>query len=186
MGCTHQHNFGSRCATCILSINIIAVITLITVAEAALNVHEPYVLKGTVPTALANFGAPPLTTRLIRGPLVIAEGITGCTAVPRQRYVGKIVLAVRGGCSFASKAIVAQDAGALGIIIANSPEQTPPGEAVGELFTMADDGQGMKVRIHAEMVGPTDGKLLSRAIQEYNEEVIVSLGHLVDSPMYMV
>ena len=164
----------------------VAVTVVPIIGEASLTVHEPYVLKGNVPTALANFGAPPLTTRNIRGPLVVADGTTGCTSVPRRRYAGKIVLAVRGGCSFASKAIVAQDAGALGIIIANAPDQTPPGETVGELFTMADDGQGMKVRIHAEMIGPADGSLLIRAMQEYNEEVVVSLGHIVGSPMYMV
>lgn len=155
-------------------------------AEAALVVHEPYALKGNVPSALANFGAPPLTTRPIRGVLHVAEGVTGCTAVQGDRYMGKIVLATRGGCSFASKALAAQDGGALGIVIINSPDQTPAGESAGELFTMADDGQGMRVRIHAEMIGPVDGKVLTRAIQEYKEVVVASLGNIVESPMFML
>lgn len=167
---------------------VVVSVCCIVQCDGALTVVEPYAMKGTMVTALANFGSPPLTTRLIRGPLVLADPLDGCAAVASGQYRGSIVLAKRGGCSFASKAIVAQGGDALGIVVANiipSSNSPPDSETPGELFTMADDGQGHRVRIHAEMIGPEDAQVLIRAIESYREEVVVSLGHIVATPLFM-
>src|SRR5206468_1672624 len=58
------------------------------------------------------------------GALVVTDA---CQALVNN-VAGKIVLADRGTCSFKTKSLVAQSAGAAGLIIAdNAPNAAPPG-----------------------------------------------------------
>jgi trimeric autotransporter adhesin len=94
-----------------------------------LIVNSPAAIAGECPTVGAAFGGA-LTPTGITGDLVIglddtaAPGPTttdGCSALTNGAAVaGKIAMIDRGGCAFTVKVKNAQDAGAIGVVIANS------------------------------------------------------------------
>ena len=59
----------------------------------------------------------------------------GCEAYPAGAFTGKIAFVNRGTCGFEAKALNAQNAGAIGVIIGNVASSGTPGTAPG----MADD-----------------------------------------------
>ena len=73
----------------------------------------------------AEFGAP-ATPANFNGQLVVvndgsgATGSQGCAASPANAYAGKIAVVDRGTCAFEIKAKFAEDAGAIGVIVANN------------------------------------------------------------------
>lgn len=69
-----------------------------------------------------------------------------------QNYTGKIVLIRRGTCSFESKAMVAQNAGAIGVIIMNNA-------VGGSVFNMSEDA-AITGTIPTLMISKEDGDLL--------------------------
>ncbi|EQC42735.1 hypothetical protein SDRG_00458 [Saprolegnia diclina VS20] len=74
---------------------------------------------------LAEFSSAYATPRL-EGALVVAEPISGATPLRNARAVaGKIVLMQRGTCDFVTKTLHAQNAGAIGLIVANTDEENP-------------------------------------------------------------
>ena len=62
----------------------------------------------------ANFGAP-ITTSPIIGDTKMADPLIACTPLVGN-YTGKIVMVLRGNCSSVSKALNAQNAGAVAVI----------------------------------------------------------------------
>lgn len=81
----------------------------------------------------------------------VAPTDDGCTATT-QNYSGKIVLIRRGTCSFESKAVIAQNAGAVGVIIINNV-------VGGAVFNMSEDA-AVTGTIPAIMISKEDGDLL--------------------------
>ncbi len=107
--------------------------------------NTPVVLKPGVPTLIGNstgFSGPFLFGTAAFGPLLTATGVTGdvvlgddgvadpsttngCTAITNA-VAGKIVVLDRGVCGFVVKVKNAQDAGAIGVIIADNAAGSPP------------------------------------------------------------
>lgn len=92
-------------------------------ASKYLDVLEPTDLAGKIQTGLATFG-PDLTTTPITAEVVIIDdgtsvGSEGCEPSNQPEMEGKIALIDRGGCDFSLKVYYAQEAGAVGVIVAN-------------------------------------------------------------------
>ncbi len=85
-----------------------------------LRVLAPGGLAGLLDTGSASFGA---TVYDVTANVEIVDpaGVTpACDPFPAGRFAGKIALVDRGTCTFAVKAKMAQNAGALGVVIANN------------------------------------------------------------------
>jgi hypothetical protein len=83
----------------------------------------------------------------------------GCMTIPGDAAQGKLVVAVRGECTFMEKAFAAQKAGAVALIVVNHP--------VGDLFTMSIDPQvaeqrQIKVSIPSVLISHGDGEFIRR------------------------
>ena len=72
-----------------------------------------------------------------------------CEPLPAGSLTGKIGLVTRGTCDFTDKVRNAQNAGAIGVIVANRIEGEEP-------FTMSHNGVGEKPTIPAYMIGYAD------------------------------
>jgi hypothetical protein len=91
---------------------------------ASLTLSSP---AGTYPVGTASFGP---TEFSLSGEIVLAaDGVApasdGCSAILNS-VSGKIVLVDRGNCPFLDKVVNAQNAGAIGVIIANNVAAVPP------------------------------------------------------------
>jgi hypothetical protein len=95
------------------------------------RVFSPMAVAGNYAYGTASFG-PALTTTNFNGTVVLGtDGVgtagDGCEAITSD-VMGKIALIDRGTCAFTVKVKNAQDAGAIGVIIAdNAPGNPPPG-----------------------------------------------------------
>ena len=115
--------------------------------------HEVVVSNVSYGAMGAAFG-PALTTSGLSGQIVpAADGVgtttDGCEAIG-VAVKGKIALVDRGSCDFTVKAINAQKAGAIGVIVANNDSSA--------IFTMG--GTARLARIPALMVSQADGAVL--------------------------
>ncbi|MHB8078056.1 MAG: PA domain-containing protein [Candidatus Krumholzibacteriia bacterium] len=97
-----------------------------------LTVSSPAAIAGTYRVGTAGFGAA-LSNPGVTGAVVEANDGVGttsdaCTALVNGAAVaGNIALIDRGTCTFTAKALIAQNAGAIGVIIVNnSASSTPP------------------------------------------------------------
>jgi hypothetical protein len=107
-------------------------------------------------TSLANFGDPIPSTPIISAQIALVNDGTAptddaCTALPANSMAGKIALIRRGVCTFESKVIQAENAGAVAVIIMNNV-------AGGGVLGMADSGLG--ATIPSLMVSKEDGDLI--------------------------
>ncbi|MFZ5446169.1 MAG: myxosortase-dependent M36 family metallopeptidase [Myxococcota bacterium] len=92
---------------------------------AQLNVNSPAAVAGRVDANTASFGA---STFNLTGDLKLSGTVeTACTAFAPGFFANRIALVDRGTCAFAIKALNAQNAGALGVIIANNAAGAAPG-----------------------------------------------------------
>ena len=131
-------------------------VSTVTNSVFNLNIISPSnagVIRGYV-TSTANFGDP-ITTPFTAPIVLVNDGTAptddACSALPANSMLGKIALIRRGVCSFESKAVQAQNAGAVGVVIMNNV-------AGGGVLGMADSGLG--VTIPSVMVSKEDGDLL--------------------------
>jgi hypothetical protein len=88
---------------------------------------------GTFAVGTATFG-PPLTSPGVKGSVIVAKDASdsagpsitdGCSAIS-TKLAGKIALIDRGTCAFVDKVKNAQNAGAIGVIIADNVAGSPP------------------------------------------------------------
>ena len=95
--------------------------------QRLVTVTAPAAIAGPYRAGVATFG-PDVTDPVVTAPVVLAnDGVAdlslsnGCTSfVNAAQIAGKIALVDRGGCTFVTKALNAQNAGAVGAIIADS------------------------------------------------------------------
>jgi Zn-dependent metalloprotease len=87
----------------------------------------PPVVRVTSPAALGTFAGARATfgrildARALNGTVALAQPVDACTALTNPAAVaGRIVLVDRGGCLFSQKALNAQIAGALAVIVADN------------------------------------------------------------------
>lgn len=98
----------------------------------ALIVTTPAAIAGTYPAQAASFG-PPIPDGGLPGDIVAAEDgagpstLDGCEAFTNAGAVaGNIALVDRGTCNFSVKAVNAQNAGAIAVLVANTSAGLPP------------------------------------------------------------
>jgi len=108
----------------------LAVPTVLTAGTPLLRVNSPAGIAGIYAVGAAQFG-PPLSTPGVTGEVMLADdgvapGSDACTAIAAGQLAGKIALIDRGVCGFVLKAKLAQDAGAIGVIIADNVAGAPP------------------------------------------------------------
>ncbi len=106
--------------------------------EPGLKITSPAVL-GTMMITPANFG-PAFTAKGVSGSVVLADdgvapGSDACTPLV-NRMRGKIALVDRGSCDFTLKVKNAQNAGAIGVIVADNAPGGPPPALGGEDATI--------------------------------------------------
>ena len=125
----------------------------------------------------------------ISAPLTVSESPLGC-APPASSpsaaspYAERVVLIQRGVCSFMDKVLLAEAAGAVGVLVINTqPTQSMQG-AVGleqaELFLMGFDGSDRLASVPSMMVSWRDGQRLQRCVEQARGEVTVHLERYED------
>ena len=128
--------------------------------RAILRVNTPSVIAGDLPVGTATFG-PALFSPGITGDVVLADDgaaptSDACTALVNAAQVaGKIAIVDRGVCTFTVKAKACQDAGAIGVIVADNAAGSPPAGLGGTDAT---------VTIPAVRVTQADGAALKAQI----------------------
>lgn len=109
---------------------------------------------GSYTTGLPAFGnavVSPITASIALVNDGVAPTDDACSSLPANSMNGKIALIRRGSCSFESKVLMAQNAGAVAAIIMNNV-------AGGGVINMAGDGSG--ATIPCVMISKEDGDLL--------------------------
>lgn len=168
----------SRAAVrCHLLFVVFLYLALFAAPHRALEVHFPLSMEAVVVSGIAAFGPPFTTTRAFqRGELIAAVPFDACGEFQNaEQLAGRIVMVVRGGCSFAKKAFAVQNASGIGVLVRNSDRGKSKEEEKQMLFMMSDDGSGHRVRIPVEMITASDGDDLLNAKAKYGR-VVVSLG----------
>jgi hypothetical protein len=135
-----------------------------------LRVNSPGAIAGDYPVGLASFGAP-LTPAGVTGDVVLVNDPTapvndGCETpfVNAGDLAGKIALIDRGLCTFVVKAKNAQDAGAIGVIVADNAAGCPPAGLGGTDPTIV---------IPVVRVTQTDGNTLKANLVGQNVTLLV-------------
>lgn len=100
--------------------------------------------------------------------LVALPDSLGCTVQPAGSLTGKIAMLYRGSCGFGDKALKAQNAGAIAVIIVNN--------IAGEPVGMAGGPEGPSVTIPTIMISQEAGALI-RAQLDANEVVNAFIGN---------
>ena len=132
--------------------------------DVAFVVLEPSAVQGhfSFSPPAAGWGSPNISTLTLENELVIARDGTAAdsllcgAAVNGAELAGRIAVIYRGGCEFGTKALNAQNAGALGVIIVNNEP--------GLLMEMGPGTQGANVTIPVIMVTLETGAYLNSAI----------------------
>lgn len=91
---------------------------------------------------------------------------TACCGPVIADVAGKIAMIYRGDCEFGTKALMAQNAGAVGVIIVNLG---------GAPLSMGAGGDGNSVTIPVTMIGPDDGEMLRQAVAS-GQDVVMYFG----------
>ena len=143
-------------------------------SSAVLSAFE--VQTNTAPSPLAPAGKYPASTAVfgpqsynVPGDLAyLTTTDLGCAAYPAGTFTGKIALINRGTCSFDVKVTNAQNAGAIGVLIANNTDAFPG--AMGASGTVADPTipammttKSVGTSLKADMLAGTVNVLLTTA-----------------------
>ena len=143
-------------------------------AQMTFTIEEPVSVFGnaefTYATATNSWGGPDMTLAInaLRDTLILIDDNSGATnptacAPIVNDLTGKIAFLYRGGCSFGSKALKAQNMGAVGVVIV-----TDAGSPIG----MNGGADGLNVTIPVFMVSQADGAVM-RAEIDNGEDVVV-------------
>jgi len=93
--------------------------------SAALTIKTPGDIAGEFPALFAMFSALPIQSNLITMAPSSKLGMDGCIATPMPSVTGElptVAVARRGNCSFTKKALLAQQAGAKGLMIVSDTD----------------------------------------------------------------
>lgn len=129
----------------------------------ALIISTPAAIAGTYPAQAASFG-PPVPNGGLPGDIVAAldgagaSTLDGCEAFTNAGAVaGNIALVDRGNCNFSVKAVNAQNAGAIGVLVANNTTGLPPmgGDDPSVVIPSIGIAQAVGNDIRAQLALPT-------------------------------
>ncbi|HLP55297.1 MAG TPA: PA domain-containing protein [Fluviicola sp.] len=99
--------------------------------------------------------------------VMLADDSLGCSPITND-LTGKIALVYRGNCEFSEKALAAQNAGAIAVIIVNNIAGPPTGMGAGV------SGAAASVTIPVVMISNVDGDLIHDQLE--TDDVIVFIG----------
>jgi hypothetical protein len=120
-------------------------------ASTSFSVNSPSVIAGTYGSASAQFGA---SSYDVTGNLVLVNDGTanpneGCSALVNGAAIsGNIAVVDRGGCEFGLKALNAQNAGAIAVVVVNNTTG---------VINMGPGANGASVTIPVLMISQADG-----------------------------
>lgn len=100
-------------------------------------------------------------------PLVLADPIDACNNIQNRDIKGKILYAKRGGCTFSDKAWFAQNAGAAGLIIANS-DQSIIRMPEGYHTVSSEEAEKSPIEIPVVMVRQTAGSAIEKIARRFD------------------
>lgn len=129
-------------------------------ADSTLFVNAPQAIAGVYTNAVAGFGpslpAVPITADVV----LAADGVSpvndACEPLVNAAAIdGRIALVDRGQCTFISKVLALQAAGALAVIVVNNV----PGSPIGMGGTGGDD-----IVIPSVMISQADGNIIKQAL----------------------
>lgn len=133
----------------------------------------------TLVASPASFGPSITSLGHIEAPLALFSREIGEACAPLSRALcaevkGKLVMVTRGTCSFSEKALVLQDAGAVGAIVINS--KTSKAKHPDRKYVVTDDAahHGQRVTIPVVLVSREDAATLHR------NALVISQASLVD------
>ncbi len=170
----HEMSGGQRIASAVSCGNLVWDGPLVTSLAATylslkpnLHVNAPALAVGDYDVGLAGFGAP-LNTTGITGDVALANDGTGVVTNACEPLInvvaGKIVLLDRGGCAFTVKVKNAQNAGAIGVVVADSVPGCPPAGMSGADAT---------ITIPSVRVSQTDGIFLKANLVGLNATLVL-------------
>lgn len=142
-------------------------------AQVSLIIEQPSNLAGPLNFTYtdgwgANWLTTTITSEVVFGFDASIQDSLGCLLYVNSAEVnGKIAIVYRGDCEFSSKALRAQDAGALAIIIINNEPGNP--------IAMGAGAAGGQITIPVAMISLEDGAALKDIIQAGN--LVVFLGN---------
>ncbi len=94
--------------------------TTSVLATPRLRINAPAAIAGNYAVGTASFG-PPVSGAGTTGAVALAAPADACTAITNGGQIsGRIALVDRGNCNFTVKALNAQNAGAIGVIVADN------------------------------------------------------------------
>uniref|UniRef100_A0A674K7R9 alpha-1,2-Mannosidase n=1 Tax=Terrapene triunguis TaxID=2587831 RepID=A0A674K7R9_9SAUR len=148
------------------------------ISPLAVQVLSPPFFGRTVLTAgPAQFGMD--LTKQEHG-VVLSEPYQACAAISnRQEVQGKMALAQRGECMFATKARNLQEAGASGVIFIDNAEGSCSEEMV--LFQMVGDGSTSDIVIPLVFLFQKEGQVLLDALSQHRNVDVL----LATKPMFL-
>lgn len=130
-------------------------------AASSVVVNSPAGIAGSYACYPTTAFGPPITTAITQNIVLVVDNTAptsnGCETITNAAALnGKIALVRRGTCSFVTKILAAQTAGAVGVIVMNNVDGTP--------VPMGDDGNGASVTIPSVMISKADGDILEAAL----------------------
>nr|ALS05248.1 pradc1-like isoform 2 [Tortanus forcipatus] len=154
------------------------------------EILEPEDLAYTYKSNPASF-APGWNETMMRIPLVPTDPACGCGYIRNQEDIeGRIALIDRGDCSFVSKVVRAEEAGARGVIITDQDAEND------ELYiSMVDDTTERKVNIPAAFLLGKNGQIIKSVLRKMSVQyalinVPVNISsipiHKLDQPPWLV
>jgi len=163
-------------------------LALLSQAQAVFEIKSPPSIKGFYNIALGDstvqyWGNGSIAKKSVNAQLKLATGADSVASSTLQgNYSGKIAVIFRGGgVSFGTKALRAQAAGAVGVVIVNHGNQTDGSVNGDEVFTMAgggtsySTGDGAQVKIPVVMISKNSYLKLSPVLRSA-ESVIGYIG----------
>jgi Zn-dependent M28 family amino/carboxypeptidase len=141
-------------------------------------------------------GSPATPDGGVRGPLVVApeDGTPGCQAadLADRAVQGAVLLVGRGGCTFATKAARAADAGAVALLVANNEPGPLTGGTLGRRSGLpvagvsredgarlaARSGTGVTLDVRSRTETRTSRNVIAQTRTGSAEDVVVVGGHL--------
>jgi hypothetical protein len=138
-------------------------------ATPRLKINSPPAIQGNYEVGTASFG-PPVSFPGITANLALSIPADGCTALTNGAAIsGKLALIDRGNCNFTVKAKNAQDAGAVGVVIADNVagavagmSGSDPAITIPSVRITLADGNTIKGQLGSGVNGTV---LLDRAVQ---------------------
>lgn len=150
----------------------LALFSAFSFAQVIFTVEEPAPIAGAKNFTYTTGWAADMNNpaNAVLDTVMLADDSLACTAITND-LTGKVALVYRGTCEFGAKALAAQNAGAIAVIIVNNIAGAP--------IAMGAGAVGGSVTIPTVMISQADGDAIHDAM-EAGDDVIVFIGNKSD------